>query len=177
MCISAAIKKKSGEGCRKKKNEVKLEFLTLEKSLKMFLVCTLMDQKAEGKEKKKRRSLKMPWFLRCDICFCSAPGWQEELPGGCGPGRKQVRSPNGLRCLRFAGVGSMQSLFRSPAPRRAADCHRLFAGDKINTCVCALKLSCWLRWEPWGYQRADAVILRWQVVWTVACCRAAGGPK
>lgn len=36
----------------------KLKFLTLEKSLKMFLVCTLMDQKAEGKEKK--RSLKMP---------------------------------------------------------------------------------------------------------------------
>lgn len=42
----------------KKKKREKLKFLTLEKSLKMFLVCTLMDQKAEGKEKK--RSLKMP---------------------------------------------------------------------------------------------------------------------
>lgn len=53
-------KKKKWGGVQEKKNEVKLEFLTLEKSLKMFLVCTLMDQKAEGKEKKKRRSLKMP---------------------------------------------------------------------------------------------------------------------
>ena len=51
--------------CHKKKKKKKVEekrekfkFLTLEKSLKMFLVCTLMDQKAEGKEKK--RSLKMP---------------------------------------------------------------------------------------------------------------------
>lgn len=50
MCISAVMKKK--------KKRKKAEFLTLEKSLKMFLACTLMEQKAEGKEKK--RSLKMP---------------------------------------------------------------------------------------------------------------------
>lgn len=43
---------------KKKKERKKAEFLTLEKSLKMFLACTLMEQKAEGKEKK--RSLKMP---------------------------------------------------------------------------------------------------------------------
>lgn len=56
MCISTAVKKKRGGGGAQGKNhEVKLEFLTLERSLKMFLACTLMDQKAEGKEKKKKK--------------------------------------------------------------------------------------------------------------------------
>lgn len=54
MCISAVIKKKK----KAEEKREKLKFLTLEKSLRMFLICTLMDQKAEGKEKK--RSLKMP---------------------------------------------------------------------------------------------------------------------
>lgn len=52
MWISAHRNQKQAEEKRGK-----LEFLTLERSLKMFLVFTLMVQKAEGKEKK--RSLKM----------------------------------------------------------------------------------------------------------------------
>jgi len=88
MCISAVLKKKKKPAEEKRE---KLEFLTLGKSMEMFLVCTLMDQKAEGKEKK--RSLKMPCFLRCDICFPCAPGWQEDLHGGCSPARKQVQEP------------------------------------------------------------------------------------
>lgn len=38
-------------------------------------------------------------------------------------------------------------------------------------------LERWLRGEPWGYWRANAVTPRWQVVRTVARRRAAGGPK
>lgn len=55
------------------------------------------------------------------------------------PPESRCRSPNRLRFLRFGGVRSIQSLFLAPAPHRAADCCRLFAGDV--RAVCALKLS------------------------------------
>lgn len=105
----------------------------------MFLVCTLTAQKAEGKEKK--RSLKMPCFLRCDICFCCAPGWQEALHGGCSPGRKQVREPERAALPPFPWSRSHPVAFPySCAPLSS----RLSAGDGINSCGCALKSSYWV---------------------------------
>lgn len=60
------------------------------------------------------------------------------------PPESRCGRPNELRFLCFSGIGSIQSLFLTPVPHRAADCCRLFAGDIISSCVCALKLSCCL---------------------------------
>lgn len=160
MCISAVIK-------RKRRNWKGWVSDSWEKP-EMFPACTFRDREAEGKEKK--WSLKMPWFLRCDICFSCAAGWQEELHGGC---RKQVGSPAG--CMSsFPRHRSAQSLFGAPVPCHAADCYGLFAGDVINSCVCVcpkiiVLLECWWRWEPWGYWLGvlSACSSRW------LCCMAA----
>lgn len=134
----------------------------------MFLVCTLTAQKAEGKEKK--RSLKMPCFLRCDICFCCARGWQEALHGGCSPGRKQVWEPEraALPPLRWSRSHPV-----APPHSWAPLSSRLPAGDGINTCGCALKSSCWV--VEMGAPTEGLVLSH--VMSMVVCPRAAGGPE
>ena len=57
------------------------------------------------------------------------------------PPESRCGSPDELRFLPCSRGSSIQSLFLTPVPQCAADCCRLFAGDTINSCVCALKLS------------------------------------
>lgn len=56
------------------------------------------------------------------------------------PPESRCGSPGGLRFLPFNGTTSAPRLFVTPVPHCAADCHGLFAGDAINSCVCTLKL-------------------------------------
>lgn len=79
----------------------------------------------------------MPCFLRCDICFCCALGWQEALHGGCSPARKQVWEPE-RAALPFRWSRSHPVAFpNSCAPLSS----RLSAGDGINSGGYALKSS------------------------------------